>query len=109
MRRLVRWLSPGAMPAAVMEAPNVALTANVASDGSGLILTIFNLCADRLDSLRLDMAPDWHDADVELLDGAAWRHAPVVWQEGILEVALPFELLKARVLRLKKARPRREQ
>ena len=106
MRRLVRWLAPDAMPAAVMEAPNVALTANVSSDGSGLILTVFNLCADRLDTLRLDVAPDWRDAGVEWLDNATWHRAPATWHEGVLEVALPFELLKARILRLTKTAKR---
>ena len=102
IRRLLRWLAPEAMPAAVMEAPNVSLTANVAPGGDELILTIFNLCVDRLDSLKLDMAPSWSGAAVELLDGAAWRLAPHVWHDSTLEAALPFELLKSRILRLRK-------
>jgi len=106
MRRLVRWLAPDAMPAAVMEVPNVALTANVASNGNGLILTIINLCVDPVDTLRLDMAPCWRDADVEWLDGATWQRAPATWHEAVLEIALPFELLKSRILRLTKASKR---
>ena len=102
LHRLIRWLAPGAMPAAVIEAPNVSLTANVRPGGGELLLTIFNLCADRVDRLKLDMAPEWNGAAVDLLDGTEWRGAPHSWRDGTLEVALPFELLKARILRLRK-------
>lgn len=100
MRRLIRWLDPGAMPAAVLEAPNVSLTANQSPDGRSLILTVFNLCTDPLRTLRLDVAPAFAGRPVERLEDADWRAVDHAWHGTTLELHADFDLLKSVILRL---------
>jgi hypothetical protein len=90
------------MPAAVMDAPNVSLTANLSADGRSLILTVFNLCTDPVGTLRLDMAPAFAGVSVEMLEEAEWRAVDHSWTGTTLCVHAGFDLLKARILRLRK-------
>lgn len=100
LHRLFTWLGAEALPAAVLQAPNVSLTANFRQDGRVLILTLINLSSDPLSALRLDVAAPFRTADVEWLDGHCWRPATVTRHQTSLEIRESFPLLKPQILRM---------
>ena len=102
LRRLIAWLSPGAMPAAVLEAPNVSLTVNRSADGTSLILTLINLCTDPVPTLKLALAPAYAGSRVERLEEAAWQPVEHAWHDAVLELPLDLELLKPQILRCRR-------
>ena len=102
LRRLINWLSPEALPAAVLDAPNVSLTVNRAKDGTSLTLTVINLCTDPVRNLKLAIAPSFTGWLVENLDDASWHPTLHSWSGNTLEIPLEFTVLEPRILRLKK-------
>jgi hypothetical protein len=102
LRRLIGWLSPEALPAAVLEAPNISLTANRSGDGDSLILTLINLGADPLRTVKLALAPAFAGCGVERLEGAIWHPAECVWRGAELDVPLDLTLLKPQFLRCRR-------
>ena len=102
LRRLIAWLSPEALPAAVLEAPNVSLTANRSGDGSSLILTLINLCTDPVPTLKLALASAFAGSEIERLEGATWHPVAYAWHGAVLEVPLELTLLKPQFLRCRR-------
>ncbi len=103
LRRLFRWLDPDGMPAAVLDQPNVSLTANVARGGGRLILTLINLSSDTARQLKLDVAPAFAGRPVEWLDGSGWRAAAHAWDGATLILREALPLLQPQVARLGRA------
>jgi hypothetical protein len=101
LRRLIGWLTPEALPAAVLEAPNVSLTANRSRDGASLILTAINLCADPVRNLKLAMAPSLVGGEIERLETSTWLPIAHAWQGNLLEIPLNLTLLKPQILRVR--------
>jgi hypothetical protein len=102
LRRLIGWLSPEALPAAVLEAPNISLTANRSGDGASLILTLINLGSDPLRTVKLALAPVYAGSEIERLEAATWHPAEHAWHGAVLEVPLELTLLKPHFLRCRR-------
>ena len=102
LRRLIGWLSPEALPAAVLEAPNVSLTANRSADGTSLILTLINLCTDSIPTLKLALSPGYAGSKIERLEEAAWQPVEHAWHDAVLELPLDLKLLKPQFLRFRR-------
>ena len=101
LRRLIGWLSPEALPAAVLDAPNVSLTVNRSKEGTSLILTVINLTIDPIRSLKLAVAPSLTGWPIESLLDASWHPVPHVWKGNTLEILLDFTVLEPRIFRMK--------
>ncbi len=101
LRRLIGWLSPEALPAAVLEAPNVSLTVNRPRTGNALVLTVINLGTDPIGNLKLALAPSLAGGNIERLEGASWRPVAHAWRQGMLEIPLDLTVLKPQILRLR--------
>jgi hypothetical protein len=108
LRRMIDWLSPEALPAAVLEAPNVSLTVNRSNDGASLTLTVIALGIDPIPSLKLAMAPSLTGWRVESLEDDSWHPVSHTWTGNTLEIALTLTVLEPRILRLKPSFPTAE-
>ena len=67
------------VPAYVVDRANVMLLANEDAESKRLFLHATNLSCDPIESVELEILPPYAGGRVEVLDGAKWCAADVVW------------------------------
>lgn len=100
IRQLINWLDEGAMPAVVMNAPNVFITCNRANEKKHLIVTLTNLCADTQEQYTLHCEQPWINAQVlELSSQGAWQATAVAWDGKQCTIESSFAVMRPRVFK----------
>jgi hypothetical protein len=78
VRQMIEWLGKQQLPVFVKDLPNIFTIFNRSDSGHHAVITLISLCSDPFSSFSLDVAPEWLNAKVELLNrNGKWEHLEV--------------------------------
>jgi hypothetical protein len=76
IRQLIQWLGKEPLPVFVKYSPNTFCAFNRSKSNDYAIITLINLCSDSFDSISLDVAPEWINSKIEILNkDGVWHPA----------------------------------
>ena len=68
VRQMIEWLGNEQIPVFIKDLPNIFCIFSRSEKGDYAIVTVISLCSDAFDSFSLDVASEWQNAKLELLD-----------------------------------------
>lgn len=101
MRQTIEWLGDEPLPVFVKDLPNIFCIYNRSKSENYCLATLINLCSDTFDSFSLNVAPEWNNSKIEILNGKGqWREIHTQNSNKVLKVEEPLFLMKPVILKI---------
>ncbi len=103
MRQVIEWLGNEPLPVYVSDVPNVFCIYSRSRSNDYSIVVLTGLNSDTFDSFTLDVAGEWADSNVQLLnDKGIWESIKILKQNRSLKIEKELSSMNPVVLRLNK-------
>ncbi len=100
VRQTIEWLGKQPLPVFVRNLPNVFCIFSQSKSKAYAVVTVISLSSDTFDSFSLNIAPEWSNSKLELLDKEGQWQTALVENEGLIrKVNTPFSIMNPVILR----------
>lgn len=100
VRQTIEWLGKKPLPVFVRDLPNVFCVFNLSKSNTYAIVTVISLCSDFFSSFSLDIAPEWINSKIEVLDeNGQWKYAKSEVKGMTCKIHTPLSIMNPVILR----------
>lgn len=100
IRQSIEWLGNEPLPVFVNKLPNVYCIFNRSKSDDFAIVTLINLSADPANSFSLDVAPEWVNVKVKMLnENGKWQEVNIETKGRTMKVDLPLLIMQPVILK----------
>ncbi len=104
MRQTIEWLGGEPLPVFVKHSPNMFCIFNRSKSNDYAVVVVTSLCSDPFDSITLEVAPEWSNAQFEILGkNGIWEKIRVQVNENMIKFNTKVSLMDPVILKLLKS------
>ena len=103
IRQLIEWLGKESLPVFIKDSPNIFCIFNRSKLNNYAIVTVINLCSDTFDDITLDIAPEWINSRLELMNNnGEWGRVAIEMKNRTIKIKTALTLMEPVILKFTK-------